>query len=119
MIHTEGCKEARKRYDREVKQYQTKWPNHCKKCNGWGGFYVRYDPSPAGISLGSGYMTDFDLCLECLEKDVCPRCGKGIKVMEGEYFDTFRCENCGFEEGKTYGLPEEPECFCYMELEDY
>lgn len=119
MIHTDGCKDAMRRYEKEVKEFETKWPNYCRKCGGWGGFYVNYDPSSRGTSLGRGYMTDFDLCLECLEKDLCPRCGKTIITIESDYSDTFKCDFCGFEEGKTSGLPEEPECFCYMELEDY
>lgn len=64
----------------------------CKTCGGTGtiGFYENESP------LGSGQnwpMYKEDFCPDCVEKDMCPKCGK-----KGEWADgTFRCAKCKLE----------------------
>jgi len=113
MEHFKDCVEAQKRYEDAVEAYRKKWPDHCKNCGGWGGFYGEYDPSPAGVSLSPGHMTEFDPCPECMEEGICPRCGEKVwdwnEVAEDAQGP---CSNCGWTEGEDEGLPEAPECWC-------
>ena len=115
--HSPECTKAFEEAEKARAEYRQKWPNFCKNCSGWGGSYSTYDPSPAGVSLGSGFMYDYEPCGDCLEKGICPRCGKESKRMKKameEGTDDFTCEHCGWsEEEKTEGMPEEPECWCY------
>jgi hypothetical protein len=110
--HSDDCIKARARYEKDLAEFNARHPNHCQKCGGWGGHYGLYDPSPAGVSLGSGYMVDFDPC-ECVNNSICPRCGqKSESVQEAvETGVDIKCSLCGWKEGDV-GIPQEPECFC-------
>lgn len=61
----------------EVKERREAWerqyPNYCRCCGGHGAFYSTYDPSPAGVSLGPGYMTDSDPCTDYHQLTLPPR----------------------------------------------
>jgi hypothetical protein len=96
--HLPECNKAFESYEKEVAEYKKKWPNYCRSCGGWSGGFSNYDPSPAGVSLGSGYMTDFDPCPDCYEKGICARCGKQMfNPEEGD--DPESCPHCGFDFG--------------------
>ena len=112
MKHTEGCLEYMSKAENMIKEYMEKWPNHCKYCGGWGGSYSTYDPSPSGVSLGSGYMIDIDPCPECCEKGNCPRCGEHI-LDPVETEDWENCPHCGFDWESPEGMPPDPECVCW------
>jgi hypothetical protein len=68
VIHDEACLQAFAEYEHKKSEYESRWPNYCRNCNGDGGFYSTYDPSPAGVSLGSGFMVDFDTCPSALTR---------------------------------------------------
>lgn len=107
---TEECKKAFEKYQQVVAEYFRKWPNHCSECRGWGGFFSTYDPSPAGVSLGSGFYEDFDPCVMCVEDGTCPRCAGILEDIEN--FE-LPCPHCGFEfDGSTDGQPPDFECHC-------
>lgn len=96
-------KECRKRVlknDTEIKQmideYNQKYPYHCKKCDGWGGFYSTYNPSLSGVSLGYGYFTDFNPCQDCYDKGICPRCGEKVFSNEDLENGDVICSKCGW-----------------------
>ncbi len=109
---TDQCKENRRKHEKAEAEYFFQWPHHCKKCDGWGGFYSSYDPSPAGVSLGSGSMQDYDPCPACYDQGVCPRCGREFDVEEVEDND-LPCPHCGITfDGSTDGLPGVFECWC-------
>ena len=76
--HKAKCLEAMEEVAEAQAEYDRKWPKHCRECNGWGGFWFTFDPSPSGVSLGSGYMVDANPCEACVEKGICPRCGREI-----------------------------------------
>lgn len=110
MNHTEQCTEAQAANTAAREAYQKEWPNHCTTCEGWGIFEFSYDPSPAGVSLGSGSMRDAEPCTDCYELGVCPRCGGAFPqdlLEEGT-----PCPHCGFHEG-TPGMPPPHECDCW------
>jgi hypothetical protein len=93
------------KFQKDYAEAKAKYPNACTSCGGAGMVYSTYDPSPAGISLGSGSMTDADPCAKCVEQDVCPRCGeKGINWIEGTDAqsglsdDHFECPHCMWNE---------------------
>ena len=108
MEHTEQCEEDRVRIEKVREEYVKQWPNYCRRCNGWGGFGSTYDPSPAGVSLGSGSMEDFDPCPDCGEKNLCSRCGWGVDFSNA--IET--CPHCGAKFMGAIGIPRH-ECYCY------
>jgi len=108
MKHNPSCDKAFEQHAHDVAEYFVAWPHHCKHCGGWGGAYGYYDPSPSGVSLGSGSMLDFDPCPHCVEEGICPRCGR--ELLDSDGFDV--CEHCGFDFYYPEGEPPEPECFC-------
>jgi ribosomal protein L37E len=81
-----------------------KWPNACQHCEGHGGSVSAYDPSPAGVSLGAGYMYDFDACEHCVASDQ----GEGTEVIDGEEYTVLmgKCARCGAR------MPTEGEYAC-------
>lgn len=107
--HTQACIDATARYEVAIAEYERLWPNYCHICHGEGQFTSQYDPSPPGISLGSGYMVDYEPCEWCTEIGKCPRCGKfGLNPEDGEG----PCSHCGWNYNDL-GAPYEPECFCW------
>ncbi|MHA2066250.1 MAG: hypothetical protein ACXABY_17900 [Candidatus Thorarchaeota archaeon] len=126
--HKDSCSEVKyadeyaqdlKEWKLDLATYIKQWPDYCKECNGWGGQTSTYDPSPAGISLSPGYMTDYDPCGECVEKDICPRCAeKSVKLIEhDEKGDHYACLECKWVEQEDEGCPldppDSPECDCW------
>lgn len=107
--HTAQCNLNHSKWMRLKADYVEKWPDYCTKCDGWGSISYDYDPSAAGVSLGSGHMTEVDPCAYCFEKEKCPRCAKPLP----ELFDPAICPYCGWMDGKTVGIPEAPECHCH------
>lgn len=73
--HTAQCIEAQAAHQQVVDEYNRQWPKHCTTCGGWGGSVSYYDPSPSGVGLSPGYMTEYDPCPDCTEQNRCPRCG--------------------------------------------
>lgn len=117
--HSEECwKAMEKRFD-EIDKWIKDNPNYCRHCGGWGGFESTYDPSPGGVGLSPGYYYDYDLCPECCEKGICPRCGELIINPEDMDGEPLVCKSCGWdEEDNNRGIPYQPECCCYRDEED-
>lgn len=117
--HTDSCKRNRSHYYEKKAAFIVKWSDYCRTCGGLGGKYEMYDPSPPGVGLGSGFMTEFEECPDCIDENFCPRCMlQGTDTGEG--FGHYTCSKCDWdsEEAETdtqgvYHLPEEPECYCY------
>lgn len=128
MEHTKQCQEATAKAQKAIEEFDQKWPKCCKKCGGAGELEYTYDPSPAGVSLAPGTMTDADPCPDCAEKGVCARCGEPLPEVfwsEGDWPKP--CPHCGTLFGWIYihGVqrenkawigeirPELPECWCW------
>jgi len=107
MIHTQACDEAFAKAHDLREEFEKKHPNFCRNCGGAGVFYESYDPSPAGVSLGSGSMIDVYLCEECIEQNKCPLCGQETLSEDGT-----KCSSCEYEFEKSPTFPELPECHC-------
>lgn len=107
--HRKAVEAWQVKYDEAVAKY----PDACGDCGGVGLLISTYDPSPAGVSLGSGWVHDVDLCPNCLEDGKCPHCAqKTIEEYEGDdgcYH--YRCTACGWDEEKDVDpvLPPAPE----------
>lgn len=78
-----------------------------------------FDPSPSGVGLSLGYMTEFEECQDCLAQEICPRCGFN-QVDIGEHWEDVVCENCEWDQHEAemdmhgkYCMPEEPDCNCF------
>lgn len=100
--HTRQCDRATEAYRRECEEYIIKFPNHCKRCGGWG-------------YLADPYSDECDdACPRCLEKELCPRCG-GALSLDIEGLD--ECLSCGWLDCDE-GLPEPPECDCFDEEQE-
>ena len=117
VVHEEQDKALQAKWYDAHNTYLQDWPKHCKTCGGWGLHYDTYDPSPAGVSLSAGTMTDVSLC-KCIEDGTCPRCGREpLRVYEDAYNgDWCFCLGCGWTENKTEGSPAPPElteCDCW------
>lgn len=110
MKHTTQCEEMFAKHRESVEKYVKAWPNHCKKCGGWGGKSYWYNPAPG--APGSGKLQDWDDCLQCLGTGHCPRCSS---VLGG---DEDFCTECKWSLSCTDCYPDAPECLCYMEDED-
>lgn len=113
--HTETClaNQAKVEADRAV--YALQWPNYCRVCDGWGIQMFSYDPSPSGVSLGSGCFWEVEPCFDCYENSVCPRCGNDL--FPDQSLEDTPCLHCGFKEGDE-GMPRHTECDCWtMELD--
>jgi hypothetical protein len=110
MNHTEQCSKALEGSTAAREAYRQQWPRHCTTCEGWGILSESYDPSPAGVSLGSGFMRSEEPCACCYENGICPRCGGEFTqdLLEAET----PCPHCGFHEG-TPGMPPPHECDCW------
>jgi len=53
-------------------EWRAKWPNHCVKCHGWGGFTFKQS-HPYG--MGSATETLVDPCEAIAKLETCHRCG--------------------------------------------
>lgn len=115
--HSEHCLEWTPKIEQARQQYDNDYPNHCRKCQGWGGHTSTYDPSPAGVSLGSGHMIDFDPCPHCYEKGICPRCGEEkLDVQKMEEGDPTFCHGCGWKEDESKGKSEPYDCLRILRI---
>lgn len=110
LDHTKGCNHSFELHDTLVADYEQLYPNYCRTCQGWGGRWSKYDPSPSGVALSPGYMEEFDPCPDCLDKMKCPRCGGNVYHDEENYEV---CPICLFKTEETDGLPQPPECYCH------
>ena len=114
---SDECKADFARYAEEIVAFGKRFPNHCTDCRGWGLHVSTYDPSPAGISLGHGYMSDVDICETC--RGTCPCCREPLPVDVDDSPDHMKCVACGSTVGQD-GLSDGPECLCWMnESEEY
>ena len=113
MRHTQECIKQTEQHNRAIEAWVKQWPHHCKECFGAGQFTSYYDPSPPGISLGSGYYTEVEPC-RCTEMGKCPRCGSSIWDPEEE-IPKEPCPVCGWDWDKNEGdiCPPPYECACY------
>lgn len=88
----------------QIADYERDWPNHCRKCGGWGGF-----------SCPGTYWEppDYVPCAACVEDGICPRCGhQHDEDWEGE-----DCEEC-YWHYDTGGILE-AECHCNEPEDDW
>jgi len=75
------------------KEWNERWPNACKKCEGAGGSsYIEMH----GFKHGAGEQM-FDTCA-CVDDGICPRCGFSMDNSEGD--ETIPCKLCGWNWGK-------------------
>lgn len=73
-------------------EYTERYPNHCKKCRGWGVFsWVEYHDGP---KYPGELMTDD--CDDCTAVGCCPRCL--LPVMDNSS-GKYSCNYCNWQEG--------------------
>ena len=117
--HLKKCLERQAEFERSLKEYETQFPNYCRECQGNGEISYSYDPSPAGVFLSPGTMTDVDPCT-CLEQFHCPRCNKYVSEWAewtpGIEWDEITCPHCDWKLHISSGCPEtDGECNCFDE----
>jgi len=120
MKHTQECNERQFKHLTDVAKFEAAHPKYCKHCNGWGMFFSTYDPSPAGVGLSPGTMTDSNPCPACVDNNLCPLCASELTGEWGEEDNLMRCSNpeCNWNELVEDGLPEAPECLCWEEQQE-
>ena len=102
MCHSENCLNIRAAYQRECDKFESEFPNYCRQCRGNGGFWYSYDPSPSGVSLAAGSMSDFEPCEDCIGLGICPQCGSGLPDDEH-----WICPGCDWDfDNPRPGLPD-------------
>lgn len=124
-FHSDECKANMLARQQLRDEWRAKWPHHCVKCEGAGGFeYPGSEDDPPDIRDG--------VC-DCVLENLCPRCGHRsiVWLVTGtawmlydtyseEWGDTPFCASCGWldrwQEG-TPPCPAEPECRCWYENE--
>ena len=106
--HTEQCLQDTAEWERIKNEYESRWPHYCRTCMGWGALY-------SGIEYGKPVV---DPCPDCSDKGRCPRCGHQIYSEPSDWDDDTTCPECGWREGATEGIPEAPECLCWLKKED-
>lgn len=125
--HSPECIAAYEESKREIEEYESKWPNYCRHCNGHG--FTTWTENPP---LGSEYYwpeTLSELCYECAahEPSKCPRCGGSWEdIADLEDFldrwgnnDASECPHCGFRGTWNGGRPADYECWgCVREYEE-
>ena len=101
---------------RERKQYAQKWPNYCRTCEGHGLVWSCENLAPHG----GGHWGHWSQgpCVECYEVGICPRCGHQHSPEWVESSEAQPCEECGWQEQKSPGLPPLYECTCGEGQED-
>lgn len=108
MKHDPACLKASLRYREMEIDYLHRWPRTCPTCGGTGGAVSAGCSVPYG--MGSVNLPDeFDICPDCIEEGICPRCGK--QTMADQDSDAEHCTACGWTWGES--LPEPPECSCW------
>jgi hypothetical protein len=139
FVHSATCVLLSANYERLRAAFGLYWPDYCQTCNGLGGSFYHYDPSPGGVSLGSGFMVEFDECPDCIEQGKCPRCGKIDYWHSWMEDDPMICPNCEWNSEHAerlhnyvsltgnkkeiqqqcvdafdmHAIPEKPECYCH------
>lgn len=111
MIHTAECLAFQERVNKAHDEYEAQWPNHCRHCNGWGGFaQYNYPREP----------DDFESCGDCIDKGICPRCGQQAWSDEDLFNnDVLVCPHCGWKDGNLdSGCPEGFDGMCDCGLLD-
>jgi hypothetical protein len=111
MNHSDSCKRFTEEYRQTVTTFTLQHPDHCGACGGWGMVTTTGCSVPYG-STNVNLPDDTDPCPACVEQGRCPWCWK-----ESLSQDDTLCLECGWEDGKSEGLPEPYECECWDDLE--
>ena len=59
-----------------------KFRDYCDSCWGMGGAGGSFDPSPSGVSLGSGCFYNWDPCEDCANEGICPSCSAQLSEQD-------------------------------------
>lgn len=84
LEHKQSCIDAFAAFEKQVQEWEVKWPNYCKSCGAAGFLQSPGDMVP----YGSTYVPLPDMiepCNECSENGWCGRCGE--KLFDPEEFD--------------------------------
>lgn len=98
IYHTDKCLEWQFKLEKEVKEFDLKYPHACKACGGAG--ELTYSENQSPIGSGERWMEQMtDCCSTCVEKGICPLCGTTTlyEVDNGADYD-WRCDECHWSE---------------------
>lgn len=106
--HSDRCLAAWRERCLARKAWIDRFPNYCRHCGANGGHGHSFDPDGSGM----GRLEDWDVCTECLEKGLCPRCGGAFEQLS----EDDACPHCGWKEDPDADpLPPQYECYCWEE----
>jgi hypothetical protein len=103
MTHTPECQAFVVQYAEAVRRFEEQYPQYCRTCEGWGRFEYAFDPSPPGVALSPGYLTEVVLCNDCEGRGLCALCRTPL--------DEAGTRGCGCPDE---GYPAAPECLCWL-----
>jgi hypothetical protein len=106
--HRLDCIEQIFKWKKDHDRYVSKYPNHCRVCNGSGVHVSSENAAPHGSGHYWPMRTDSE-CDACIGKNTCPMCGK----QHGKDWKADECE-CGWNWQGFHcdHKPEEWQCFC-------
>lgn len=106
--HTDMCKEL----TTKRKVWEEEWKNHCKRCGGTGEVYHKGDFVPWGNGT-TQLLDDADVCSDCVEKGMCPRCGN-LSLEDHSDGLFWYCQACELDSEimSASDVPPVFECFC-------
>lgn len=101
--HSETCKRLFSDYEKQVQDWEEKYPNFCRVCMGVGSLYQPGDWVPYGST--SAQLPGWDeSCGECVEQGKCSRCR--VQLVNPEEYDfenPLVCFQCGWHENPNPG----------------
>ena len=107
VIHTDDCIAARNDERKALAEYESAYPNYCRKCGSEGG-HTDYEFRGECHGIPASEQV-YCYCPHCVDEGLCPRCGDGDTnffsndVIEGGL--SLKCFACGWQEGDA-GAPK-------------
>ena len=117
--HSDECMQNYGRSLQKREDYNKRYPDHCKACEGHG--IVTWTENGAPMGAGFWPMEMRDCCDHCTGNGKCPGCmqpvfsEKDLENMDGS--GKVYCENCGWVDDGEHGMPEEYSCWGYCDWE--
>ena len=112
MQHTDKCLALQKKYADAIRAWEARYPQYCHTCYG-SGFLETRDSVPYGSTNVT--LVGEDPCPQCVEKGICPRCGKFL-IFDPDNDEREICVFCKWDEKNGDPRPPDFEGPCECEM---
>lgn len=115
---TQECQKRFSDYNKNMAEYEEKWPNYCRECGTKGVIAYYKDSSSCAASLSPSSYYFEEPCSYCWEQGKCPRCGNLFGFNDDGWGHKLPCSYCSWDYGMIVGMPPiTPECLCRVDEE--